>query len=147
MKRINERGLAIIKHYEGLRLKAYLCPAGVWTIGYGSTKRVTRGMTCTPEEAEARLLADVEDAEACVNRVNVELTDDQFSALVSLVFNIGPTAFGSSTLRRKLVAGDVNDAAEQFDRWVFAAGKKLSGLIARRASERALLEGHGVILK
>jgi len=139
---ISETGLALIRQAEGLRLSAYRCPAGIPTIGYGSTAGVKLGQAITAERAEQLLGEDVRQFEAAVSRlVKVPLTQGQFDALVSFAFNLGAKALGDSTLLRLLNAGDYSGAAAQFDRWVYASGKKLSGLVKRRAAERALFEG------
>lgn len=135
-------GIALLQAHEGLRLTAYRDAGGVWTIGYGSTAGgVRRGMTISYDQAVLRLYQDLDDAEATVNsRVTVPLTQPQFDALVSLVFNIGGGAFRKSTLLQKLNAGDYAGASNQFRRWVKAKGRVLPGLVTRRAAERALFE-------
>lgn len=134
-------GIALLQAHEGLRLTAYRDAGGVWTIGYGSTSGVRRGMTISYDQAVLRLYQDLDDAEATVNsRVTVPLTQPQFDALVSLVFNIGGGAFRKSTLLQKLNAGDYAGASNQFRRWVKAKGRVLPGLVTRRAAERALFE-------
>lgn len=139
---ISEAGLALIRQSEGLRLRAYLCPAGIPTIGYGSTAGVKLGQTITAERAEELLREDVRQFEAAVSRlVKVPLTQGQFDALVSFAFNLGARSLEQSTLLRLLNVGDYSGAAAQFDRWVYASGKRLSGLVKRRAAERALFEG------
>jgi len=138
----SEPGVELVKSHEGLRLKAYLCPAGVWTIGYGHTRTAKRGMVITAEKAEDLLLEDLVEAEDAVSSmVDVPLSQGQFDALVSFVFNLGSGNFKTSTLRRKLNAGDYAGASVEFGRWVYSSGKKLGGLIKRRAEERALFEG------
>lgn len=140
-RRCNAAGIAIIKQFEGLRLEAYRCPKGVWTIGYGSTKGVKPGMKITEEEAEARLKVDLRDAEEAVSRmVRTRITDAQFSSLVSLVFNCGCDAIAKSTLIRKLNAQDFYGAWAEFPRWVHSGGQVLPGLIRRRAAEQALFK-------
>lgn len=132
-------GLKIIKDFEGLRLKAYKCSAGVWTIGYGHTSGVKEGDVITKEQAEKYLKKDVISFENTVNGVvKVKLNQNQFDALVSLVFNIGSGAFKKSTLLKKLNAGDYDSASEQFLVWVKAGGQTLKGLVNRREQERAL---------
>lgn len=136
---INDKGLDLIKHYEGFRPTAYKCSAGVWTIGYGHTKGVRQGDTCTMDEATLFLKADVREAENAVSRlVTVPLTSNQFSALVSFVFNIGSGAFGTSTLLCKLNAGAYHEVPGEMMRWNKAGGKILAGLNKRRAAEAAL---------
>lgn len=145
--RLSTRGLDLIKGWEQLRLKAYLCSAGVPTIGWGHTKGVKLGDTCTVEQAERWLLEDVESFEAAVHRlVTVPLTQNQYDALVSFTFNVGPDedadtiaeGLGDSTLLRLLNAGDYVRAADEFPKWNKAAGKVSNGLVRRRASEREL---------
>lgn len=139
---INKHGLDLIKAFEGCKLTAYLCPAGVWTIGYGSTgPHVRKGLTITQDAAEALLREDLERFERGVSTaISVPLTDNQFAALVSLAFNVGTGAFSGSTLVRKLNANDFAGAADQFARWNKAGGRVLAGLTRRRAAERALFE-------
>lgn len=134
-----EKGLALIKHFEGLRLRAYQCSANVWTIGYGHTAGVRPGDAITPEQADAFLRQDVSDSEHSVSRfVRVPLTQCQFDALVSFVFNLGAGNFRTSTLLKKLNAGDYSGAADEFSRWINAGGKPLPGLARRREAERLL---------
>jgi lysozyme len=135
-------GLHLIKTFEGLKLNAYKCPAGVWTIGYGTTKGVKPGQAITAAKAEELLAADLRKFEDTVNTsVAVPITQGQFDALVSLTYNIGSGAFRASTLLRKLNAKDYAGAAEQFPRWNRAGGKVLAGLTRRREAERKLFEG------
>lgn len=140
---LSPAGLALIKRFEGLRLEAYRCSAGVLTIGYGSTgKHVTPGMKITEAEAEDLLLKDVARFERGVSeRIQVPVTQGQFDAMCCLAFNIGLAAFGKSTLLRLLNASQYSKAGAEFDRWTRAGGKKLPGLTKRRAAERALFEG------
>jgi lysozyme len=138
--RTNEAGLRIIKESEGCELTAYRCPAGIWTVGWGSTGAdVREGMAITAEQAEARLLKDVARAEEAVrSMVSVPLNENQFSALVSLVFNLGSGKIRFSTLINKLNVADYQGAANEFPRWVYAGGRKLAGLELRREKERSL---------
>jgi len=137
-ERLSEvHGLGLIKDFEGLRLKAYLCSAKVWTIGYGHTKGVKAGDTCTLAEAEAFLVEDVKWVLVAVERtVKVPLTPGQRAAVNSFIFNCGATAFRTSTLLRKINAGDYKGAADEFPRWNKAGGKVIKGLVRRRAAER-----------
>ena len=129
----------MIKDHEGLRLKAYLDPVGIWTIGWGHTGRVHSGETITRERAEELLMLDIEKAEACIERsVSVSLTQGMFDSLVSFIFNLGCGAFRQSTLLRHLNNGDYEKAAHQFPRWVHAKGRRLPGLVRRREDERQL---------
>lgn len=131
---------AFIKAAEQFRPTAYLPTKNdVWTLGWGHTKGVRQGDTCTQPTAEAWLQQDVAGAANDVNNaVKVTINQHQFDALVSLTFNIGTGAFNGSTLLRKLNAGDVQGAAQQFAVWNKQAGRVLPGLVTRRAAEAAL---------
>ncbi len=134
-------GIEIIKHFEGLRLEAYLCPAGIPTIGWGHTQGVKLGQKIDKAQAEVFLDHDYQKAEEAVEfLITVPLTANQKGALTSFVFNLGEGKLMGSTLRRKLNQGDYKGAAEEFGKWVFSKGVKLNGLIARRAAEKALFE-------
>jgi GH24 family phage-related lysozyme (muramidase) len=141
---INADGLTIIKHFEGLELRAYQDSVGVWTIGYGHTAAagppsVYAGQTISEAEAESILKRDLELFENGVrDLVKVSVNSNQFSALVSFSFNVGLGALADSTLLRKLNAGDYQGAADEFPRWVKAGGQTLPGLVRRRNAERAL---------
>lgn len=136
---INDAGLNLIKQFEGLRLKAYDDGVGVWTIGYGHTLGVKKGDTITEAEATELLKLDVHNSEYAVSKYcRVPLTENEFSALVSFVFNVGATAFKNSTMLRLINQGNKTKAAKQFVRWVYAKGKYLEGLKRRREAERAL---------
>ena len=136
---VSKTGIELIKKFEGCSLKAYKCPAGIWTIVYGHTLNVKEGQTITKKQAEDLLKQDLRSFVLTVNNlVNVPLNQNQFDALVSFCYNLGPGNLRSSTLLKRINAGDFNGAAEQFDRWVYAGGKKLSGLVKRRAEEKAL---------
>jgi lysozyme len=139
MKQFSQRGLELTKHFEGLRLKAYLDGGGVPTIGYGHTNKVKMGDVWTAQTAEQMLRVDVADSEYAVNRlVKVEINQDQFDALVDFVFNLGEHAFETSTLLRKLNAGDVKGASAEFPRWNKDNGVVVKGLTARRVAEQAM---------
>jgi lysozyme len=138
-------GLNLIKEKEGLRLKPYLCSAGVATIGYGSTmyadgRKVTLKDAAITESQALELLANTLDKyEKAVNDyVKVPLTQNEFDALVSFTYNLGAGNLLSSTLLKKLNAGDKAGAANQFEVWNKAGGKVLQGLVTRRAAEKAL---------
>lgn len=136
-------GKDIIKKWEGLRLKAYLCPAGVPTIGYGHTYNVKMGQTISMAQAELFLDHDYQDAEEQVlSLVKVPLTENQLGALTSFVFNLGSGNLRISTLLKKLNLGDYRGAAEQFGVWNKARVKgvmvALDGLTKRRADEKNL---------
>ena len=128
--------ILLIKSFEQLRLNSYLCPAGVWTIGYGHTDGVNQGMLITEKTADAFLKQDIRNAEHSINQMDVELTQEQFDALVSFVFNVGVRAFNVSTLRKKILKNPNDPSiADEFRRWVYAGDKKLPGLIKRREQE------------
>ncbi len=138
-RKTNEAGLAIIKKYEGLRLQAYLCEAGKPTIGWGHTQGVRLGDRITREQAEEFLRQDVQDAEAAVSRlVKAAINDNQFSALVSFVFNLGAGTLQKSTLLKLLNFGLPWLVPFQIKRFVYQGKRKLPGLVARRAAEAEL---------
>jgi GH24 family phage-related lysozyme (muramidase) len=140
-RRINEEGFKLLTTFEGCKLKAYDDGGGVWTIGYGHTKNVSPGMTITQAQAEQLLHEDLERFESYVeDAVQVEVNEDQFSALVCFCFNVGPgiDGFGGSTLLRKLNTGDYASATEQFPRWNKVNGEPWLGLTRRRLAEQAL---------
>jgi len=138
--RISQAGVDAIKAFEGLRLDAYKCPAGIPTIGYGSTgSHVSMGMSITEEYAEVLLREDIERFERCVNEyVTVELTQHMFDALVSFAFNLGCGALKRSTLLKRVNVNRKEDAANEFLRWDNAGGRKLAGLTRRRNEEREM---------
>ena len=132
-------GLALTQASEGCELTAYQDSAGVWTIGYGHTGGVTPGETITQEQAEEFLKSDVAGAETSVeNLVEVDLTPNQFAALVSFTFNLGGGALAGSTLLALVNSKEFDAAAQQFGRWVYADGQELEGLVRRRAAEAKL---------
>ena len=133
------KGIALIKEFEGLRLKAYLCPGGVWTIGYGHTAGVKPGMTITEEQAEQFLKEDMIVFEKAVNNQNLSINQNQFDALVSLIYNIGIGNFQKSTLLRKArINANDNSIMDEFLRWVYSKGRVLPGLQRRRLREMKL---------
>jgi lysozyme len=136
---IGNKGLELIKHFEGCELQAYKCPAGVWTIGYGHIKGVSEGMTITQQEAENMLRDEMAEYEGYVNNlVTVELNQNQFDAMVSWVYNLGGGNLGASTLLKVLNAGDFAGVPAQMLRWNKAGGKVLEGLTRRRQAEADL---------
>lgn len=140
----NQAGVNLIKEFEGFRSKAYKCPAGVWTIGFGHTSAagspmVKSGMSVSPEEAEAILRRDLKQYEDAVSAsIKVELTSNQFSACVSLCYNIGAGNFGKSSVVRFCNKKQFKQAADAFALWNKAGGKVLPGLVRRRAAEASL---------
>lgn len=141
----SDAGLALVKEFEGLVLHAYPDPGSggePWTIGYGHTGDVHPGDYCNQAQADGWLREDLRYAEAAVNHlVKVPLTQYQFDALVSFVFNCGQMAFGNSTMLRILNGGDYQDAAQQFPRWNKGPNGPIPGLTRRRAAEQAMFEG------
>jgi len=131
------KGLALTEGFEGLRLMAYQDVAGVWTVGYGHTGIGVRpGLVITQAEAQILLQSDIAASAACVNSaVCMMINQSQFDALVDFCFNVGRGNFLQSTLLRKLNAGDFSGATEQFDAWIYAGGKAVSGLVRRRQAE------------
>ena len=142
---ISKNGIEFIKKEEGLVLDAYLCPANVWTIGYGHTNSVKKGDKITEEQAEDFLVNDLLYSERIVNKmVKVKLNQNQYDALVSFVFNVGSGNFINSTLLKKLNAGANNDEiCVELRRWVFSKGRKLPVLVARRQRECELYQREG----
>ena len=135
-------GLALIKKFEGCELKAYLCSAGVWTIGYGHTKDVVEGMEITQEQAEQMLVDELHEYESYINKyVTVALSQNQFDALVSWVYNLGPANLSASTMLKVLNSGEYEDVPAQMKRWNKAGGKVVEGLIRRREAEACLFVG------
>lgn len=132
-------GLALIKKFEGCRLQAYKCPAGVWTIGYGHTRGVTKGQVISQVDAERMLREDIAPIERQVNALGINLRQGQFDALVSFIFNLGIGNFNHSTLRKRIFA-KADDAiiAAEFKKWNKAGGKVMPGLVRRREEEAAL---------
>lgn len=136
---ISQRGINLIKKYEGLKLKAYKCPAGILTIGYGTTKGVTPGMTVTEKQAEELLKKDVRYFELWVEKlIDVKLNQNQFDALVSFTYNLGEGSLKNSKLREFLNQGRYDLVPAQFLRWNKSKGKILAGLVKRREEESKL---------
>ena len=141
---ISKVGIDLIKSFEGCYLKAYKCPAGVWTIGWGTTEAIDgvkphEGMVITQKQADELLIKNLKGYENAVNKyVTYSINQNQFDALVSFAYNCGNGALKTSTLLKKLNAGDVHGAANEFLRWNKANGKVLNGLTRRREAERKL---------
>lgn len=137
--------IVLIKHFEGFSASPYKCPAGVPTIGYGSTrdtdgKAITMDYApITEQQAINLMVSTLKTYEDAVNRyVQVPINQNQFDALVDFAYNCGAQNLRTSTLLKKLNAGDFNGAAEQLLVWIYGGGKKLNGLIKRRMAERTL---------
>lgn len=133
----SQKGLNFIKAFEELHLTAYDDGYGTWTIGYGHTANVTPGMQISESDALSYLKMDLASTESTVRKAIItHLTQNMFDALVSFCFNIGSSAFTSSTLVKMLNAGNIPGAANEFDRWIYSQGQISSGLITRRAAEK-----------
>lgn len=129
----------LIKQFEGLRLEAYLCPAGICTIGYGHTSDVSPNSFITIQEADEYLHRDVASVEMQLNKLNLSLSQCQWDAIVSFVFNVGIGNFKASTLLAKIrINPDDNSIMDEFLRWVYANGKVMRGLQKRRLAEMKL---------
>ena len=140
--KISTKGIELIKHFEGCKLKSYRCSAGVLTIGFGSTgAHVKEGMTITKEDAEMLLFTDVEKFERQVDGLGLPLKQYQFDALVSFAFNLGFGSLLKSTLLKKIRANDMTGAANEFPKWNKAGGKVLAGLVKRRDAEMRMFKG------
>lgn len=143
--KLSQRGIDLIKQFEGYSSKAYPDPAtgrAPWTIGYGTTKGVKPGMVITAEQAEKMLRDDVAKFESGVSSlITAPTTQGQFDAMVSLAYNIGLGNFGKSTLLKKHNSRCYTCAADQFRVWNRANGKVMNGLTKRRAAERQVYMG------
>ena len=141
---LSNNGMSLLEQFEGLRLEAYLDSAGIATIGFGTIKypngsKVKLGDKTTKAQAKEYKLHDLKEFESTVNTsVNVQLSQNQYDALVSLSYNIGSGAFKNSTLLKKLNSGDYKGAAEQFLVWNKVNSKRVQGLVNRREAERKL---------
>jgi lysozyme len=129
----------LTEQFEGCKLVAYRDSKGVLTIGYGHTSHVFEGQTCTQEEADTWLAQDIAVAEAAVNRlVGVKLTQGEFDACVDFAFNVGVGAFANSTLIHLLNEGKYADASNEFEKWDYAGGVVVAGLLRRRLAEKQM---------
>ena len=140
---IGQKGIELIKHFEGCELEAYKCPAGVWTIGYGHIKGVSEGMSITQEQAEQMLLDELKEYENYINElVVVDLSQNQFDALVAWTYNLGPTNLNNSTMLKVLNENKLDEVPAQMRRWNKAGNKVLEGLERRRLAESMLFENN-----
>ena len=136
-------GLRLIKDFEGLRLAAYKCPAGVWTIGFGHTKGVKQGQVITEAQACDYLVEDIGPIERQLNKLGINFRQEQFDALVSWIFNLGWGNFSNSTLKKKIIADAKDeDITAEFIKWINAGGKPLPGLKKRRVAEANMFVGY-----
>ena len=154
--KVSAKAIKMIKHHEGVRQKPYKCPAKLWTVGVGHVLYPEQGKlkidqrdgfamkiedfrTFSMEEVDAILRADLDRFERGVEKFcPVPLTQGQFDALVSFSFNVGLGTLQRSTLRQKVLRGEMEGAAEEFLKYTLAGGKVLKGLVTRRNDERAL---------
>ena len=146
---ISPLGISLIKYFEGFSAEPYRCPAGYWTIGYGHlipSLEQEKYQMISEVEAEELLRQDVARTEATVRRlIPVALSQGQFDALVSFTYNLGAGALQRSALRQKARRGEHKAAAAEFSRWIYAGGKRLPGLVKRRAAEEKRYQGIDVI--
>ena len=131
--KISEEGIELLKKFEGCKLEAYQDSVGVWTIGYGHTKGVYKGMTISQDDAEEMLEEEMEEYEGYIEEyVEVPLSQNEFDALVCWVYNLGPTNLRNSTLLMVLNQSKFDEVPEQIKRWNKAGGEVLKGLVSRR---------------
>lgn len=134
----------LIRRFEGCKLTAYLCPAGVWTIGWGATgPGIVRGVVWTQEQADARLTADAQAYAMSTLKASpvLALYPEVGQAISDFVYNLGLTRYKASTLKKRVDAQDWDGACEQLQRWVFGGGRRLPGLVLRRQAEAAVIGG------
>lgn len=136
--KISNNCVSLVKQFEGFEAKAYKCPAGVWTIGYGHTLNVRPNDVITEPQALALLEEELQDYAAKVAKIVPVANQNQFDALVSFAYNLGVNALGTSTLLKKHIVGDYEGAQAEFMKWTKANGKVLAGLVKRRNHESAL---------
>ena len=144
MRKINDIGFELIKCFEGFGSVPYKCPAGYNTIGFGHViKKGEKFSSITIEEAEELLRKDIEIAEDAVARyIRADISDNQFSSLVSFTFNLGSGALQRSTLRQKINYGSaLEDICDEFLKWIYAGGVKMQGLLRRRHAESMVYYG------
>ena len=138
----SQYGIDLIKHFEGCELKAYKCPAGVWTIGYGHTKGVQEGDEWSESHANHMLEVELEEYEGYVDKyVTAPLGQNQFDALVSWTYNLGGGNLSASTMLKVLNAGEYDEVPNQMLRWNKVGGKVLEGLTRRRQAEADMFCG------
>ena len=139
--KISEDGLELIKKFEGCETTAYQDSVGVWTIGFGHTKGVEEGQTCSIEDAESMLADEMDEYEGYINNmVKVELQQHEFDALVAWVYNLGPTNLSESTMLKVLNGGQFDRVPDEMNRWTRAGGKILEGLVRRRQAESLMFQ-------
>ena len=142
MMQLSKTGIELLKHFEGCELKAYQDSVGVWTIGYGHTKGIYEGLEITQSEAEKMLVDELPEYEGYItDKIVPRLQQHEFDALVCWVYNLGPTNLSSSTMLKKLNAGEFKEVPFQMKRWDKAGGQPLLGLTRRRNAEALLFKG------
>ena len=143
--KISSDGIELIKKFEGCRLQAYRCPAGVPTIGFGHTKGVKIGDKITQQQAEDFLMEDVRPIEVLLNKMGINFCQRQFDALISWIFNLGSGNFNNSTMKRYIIQDKADIyITDQMVKWFNAAGKPLAGLKLRRIAEANMFLGKEV---
>jgi len=139
--KISEDGLELIKKFEGCETSAYQDSVGVWTIGFGHTKDVEEGQTCSIEDAESMLADEMDEYEGYINNmVKVDLQQHEFDSLVAWVYNLGPTNLGESTMLKVLNGGQFDRVPNEMNRWTRAGGEILEGLVRRRQAESLMFQ-------
>ena len=139
--KISEDGLELIKKFEGCETSAYQDSVGVWTIGFGHTKDVEEGQTCSIEDAESMLTDEMDEYEGYINNmVKVDLQQHEFDSLVAWVYNLGPTNLGESTMLKVLNGGQFDRVPNEMNRWTRAGGEILEGLVRRRQAESLMFQ-------
>lgn len=140
--KISQKGIDLIKRFEGCKLYAYRDSVGVLTIGYGTTKGVKAGMSITQQQAESFLKRDIVPLEKVLNSMNINFTQGQFDALISFQYNLGAANFKSSTMYKKIISkASDTDITDQMIKWHNAGGKPLLGLKRRRVAEANMFLG------
>jgi len=139
--KISEDGLELIKKFEGCETSAYQDSVGVWTIGFGHTKDVEEGQTCSIEDAESMLADEMDEYEGYINNmVKVDLQQHEFDSLVAWVYNLGPTNLNESTMLKVLNGGQFDRVPDEMNRWTRAGGEILEGLVRRRQAESLMFQ-------
>lgn len=143
LMKASNQGKNLIKEAEGLSLDAYLCPAGIPTIGWGHTKGVKMGQHITKGQAEDMLVEDIAPIERMLNGLRINFRQEQFDALTSWIFNLGEGRFNSSTmLKRILENAKDEEITDQLIKWTYSGNQQLPGLIKRRVAEANLFIGY-----
>lgn len=140
MNEAEQEAKRLIAKFEGCKLKAYKCPAGIWTIGYGHTEGVKAGDVWTQERADEELEKEIREFETGVIRACPVLADypNRLAACISLAYNIGLGNFAGSSVAKYIRRGEYRAAADAFGMWVYAGKQKLQGLVNRRQAERTV---------